>query len=283
MKDTGLQVKLLKTVVIAGAACLVSLGTAQADNRRFTYTYEPEILPQGGTEFEQWVTLRSQRTKGGEVQQENYNLWEIREELEYGVTDNYSVSLYLNFSNESFRDHSQDPIVDVSHFNFDGVSIENRYMVWDPAKKPVGLTVYLEPRFSGDEAELEQKIIIGQRHGDWKWAVNLVHATEWEDNWHETEGEVELDFGIARDLNSKWSLGLELRDHNELPEYHTWENTAVYLGPTVSYRSEKWWAAFSVMPQIFGANFAGNVDDNSSFELEGHEHLNIRLLVGISF
>src|SRR5437762_351988 len=145
-----------KIVMGVLAAGLCSSG-ARADERRFTYTYEPEVLPQGGLEFEQWVTLRTQRTKGGSVQQGNYNLWELREELEYGVTDNYSVSLYLNTAAESFRDTSQSPAVDTSEFKFDGVSVENRYMVLNPATHALGLTLYLEPRFSVDEAEIEQK------------------------------------------------------------------------------------------------------------------------------
>jgi hypothetical protein len=263
--------------------CLSLHLTGRADERRFTYTYEPEVLPKGAGEFEQWVTLRSQRTAGGEVQQDNYNLWEIREELEYGVTDNYSVSLYLNTSAESYRDVSRNPAIDKSEFRFDGVSIENRYMLLNPATHAVGLTLYLEPRFSGSEAEIEEKIILGQRHGNWKWALNLTHATEWLDNLHSTEGEVEATFGVARDLGKHWSIGLELRDHNELPDYNEWENTAVFLGPTVSYRQEKWWAALSVLPQIYGANFSGNPDHNDSLELEGHERVNVRLLFGISF
>jgi hypothetical protein len=92
-------------------------------------------------ELEQWITLRTQRTSAGEVQQGNYTLWEFREELEYGVTDNYSVSLYINTAAESFRDFSQDPPTDRSEFNFKGVSIENRYMVWNPADHAVGLTL----------------------------------------------------------------------------------------------------------------------------------------------
>ncbi len=81
---------------------------------------------------------------------------------------------------------------------------------------------------------------------------------------------MEADFGIAR-------------DHNELPDYSEWENTALFLGPVVSYRQEKRWAALSVMPQIYGANFSGNPDHVSKLELEGHERVNIRLLLGISF
>ena len=273
-----IKTRLLSTII----GCGVCLDVAQADDRRFTYTYEPEILPQGGMEFEQWITLRTQRTSDAEVKQGNYNLWELREELEYGVTDNYSLSVYLNFANESFKDHSKDPPVNVSDFKFQGVSLENRYMVLNPAKHAVGLTLYLEPRFSGDEAEIEEKLILGQWMGDWKWAFNLVHATEWSDNLNRVEGELEADLGIARNLGKNWSLGVELRDHNELPDYSLWENTALYVGPVLSYRQEKWWAALSVMPQIYGANFQGDPDGNSWLELEGHERLNVRLLFSLS-
>lgn len=267
-----------KTPVLALLG-LATLLTARSDTRRFTYSYEPETLPQGGMEFEQWVTLRTQRNDT--VGQENYNLWEIRSEFEYGVSDRYSVSLYLNTSNESFRDPATGQ--NFSDFRFDGVSIENRYLVLNPAEKPVGLTLYFEPRFSGEEAELEEKIILGQRHGKWKWAVNLTHATEWSDNLHDVEGEVEGSIGIARDLNKNWSIALEARDHNEIPNYDKWENTAVYVGPTVSYRGENWWIALSVLPQVYGANFGENPDGNSSLELEGHERVNVRLIFSISF
>jgi hypothetical protein len=263
-------------------AASVTVNGTRADDRRFTYSYEPEVLPEGGLEFEQWVTLRTQRTKGGEVKQGNFNLWELREELEYGVTDNYSVSLYLNTAAESFRDFSQTPAVDRSQFDFQGISIENRYMLLNPAEHAVGLTLYLEPRYSGDEAEIEEKIILGQRFGNWKWAFNLTHATEWVDNLHSTEGEVEASLGLARDLSPHWSVGLEIRDHNELPDYRMWENTALFIGPVVSYHQEKWWAALTVMPQVFGANFSGDPDGNSLLELEGHEKVNVRLLLGIS-
>lgn len=252
---------------------------ARADERRFTYTYEPEVLPKGATEFEQWVTLRSQRNRA--VGQENFNQWELRSAFEYGVSDRFALELYLNTKAQSFHDPATG--ADKSDFSFDGVSLEGRYMLLNPATHAVGLTLYLEPRFSGDEAEIEQKIILGQRHGQWKWAFNLTHAVEWEENFDETEGEFEASFGLAYDLTPRWSLGLELRNHNELPEYEEWENTALFLGPVVSYRRDRWWAALSVLPQIYGANFSGDPDLNHHFELEGHERVNARLIFGISF
>jgi hypothetical protein len=263
-------------VMIAGT---VSANVAFASERYFGYTYEPETMPAGAAEFEQWITLRTQRSNA--VGQDNYNKWELREEFEYGVTDNYTVSLYLNTHAESFRDPAT--AANNSEFKFDGISVENRYMVLNPAEHAVGLTLYFEPRYSGEEAELEQKVILGQRCGDWKWALNLTHATEWSDNLHSTEGEVEVSFGITRHLNNRWSLGLEMRDHNELPDYRLWENTAVYIGPVVTYTRENWWTTLTVMPQVYGKNFQNDGDGVSGLELEGHERLNVRLVFGIGF
>ena len=266
-------------ILIGAAGLLLAIASAGANERFFTYTYEPQTMPKGAWETEQWVTLRAGRDSA--VGQTDYNKWEFRQELEYGLTDNYTLSLYLNESWENYHDPNTGH--HVSDLNFDGVSLENRYMVWNPQDHAFGLALYLEPRISGSEAEIEEKIILGQRFGDWTWALNLTHATEWTDDFHTTEGEVEVSFGITRRLNSQWSVGLEARDHNELPDYSTWENTAFYLGPVVTYQQERWWATLTVMPQIFGANFEENVDNNHHFELEGHERVNVRFIFGVSF
>jgi len=260
--------------------CAAIAPAALANERFFTYSYEPETMPQGAWEIEQWVTLRAGRNST--VGQKDYKRWEFRTEAEYGVTDNYTVSLYVNESHTSFRDPATGN--NTRDFCWDGLSIENRYMVLNPATKPVGLALYLEPRFDGENFELEQKIIFGQRHGDWKWALNLTHATEWEDHFKETEGEVEISAGLTRMIGKHWAVGLEARDHNELPEYKIWENSALYIGPVVNYRRENWWATLTVMPQVWGGTFHNeNPDGNSNLELEGHERWNARLIVGFSF
>src|SRR5262245_29627635 len=104
------------TLAIATATLLAS--SVGATDRRFTFTYEPETMPQGAKELEQWITLRTQRTKN--VDQENYNAWDFREEFEFGVTDNYQIALYLNGRNESYRSKVDG---DVSDFTFEGLSL----------------------------------------------------------------------------------------------------------------------------------------------------------------
>ena len=214
-------------------------GRANATERIFTYTYEPETMPQGGWEFENWVTAR------------RHNVWDFRQELEYGVTDNYLLSFYLN---EKVDDGSE----------FEGISLENKFLVLDPATHPVGLALYLEPRFAAHETELEEKIILGQRSGDWKWALNLTHATEWkkEDGESETDGELEVTFGLAKQVSKKWSIGAELRDHNEIEGYKVWKHSSFFAGPAVNYKGGDWWVTVTAL---------------------GGQGVNVRCIVGIEF
>jgi hypothetical protein len=68
-----------------------------------------------------------------------------------------------------------------------------------------------------------------------------------------------------------------------MPEYSSWESSALFLGPVFSYRQEKWWMARTVMPQIYGWNNSASGDGDSHRELNDHAKLNIRLLFGFNF
>src|ERR1041385_8299813 len=133
-----------KGILALGIAATAAALSARADERLFAYTYEPETTPKGTFEFEQWVTSRLGRNAA--VGQNDYQLWQFREEFEYGVTDNYTVSLYLNHEQQSFKDATG---MTSSSYRWTGVSFENKYMVLNPAAHPVGLTLYLEPTYIG--------------------------------------------------------------------------------------------------------------------------------------
>jgi len=265
----------LSTLVIL----VVGLASASANERLFTYTYEPETMPKGGWEFENWVTARDGRNDN--VGQKDFHEWEFRQSVEYGVTDNWTTELYFNSHQQSFRD----PVSGNRHtdFRWDGISLENRYQVWNQADHPVGLTLYLEPRISDSGGEIEAKVILGQRYGQWKWAMNLTHEAEWFNHFHNCEGETELSFGLARMIGKHWAVGFEFRDNAELEEYKVWDNNAFYAGPVVAYRADRWWASLAFMPQVFGNNFPDNPDGNPNLELEDHERWNTRLIFGINF
>jgi hypothetical protein len=260
------------------SACVLCAVSALATERHFTFTYEPETMPQGVLEFEQWVTLNAGRSAA--VGQSDYYQWALREEFEYGVTDNYELSFYINTAWESYKD----PVTGIiaSSFDFEGVSLENKYMLLNPAEHAIGLTLYLEGTYSGSEVELEPKILIGQRCGKWKWAFNLINATEWNFDQGQIEGEFGATFGLARELGKHWNVGFECRNVSVLPRYQEWENTAFYVGPVINYTAERWWATFTILPQVYGADYTGN-SGVQNLELVDNTRIATRLLLGISF
>jgi len=255
---------------------LLVAGRVEATERLFTYTYEPETMLQGATEVEQWVTLRA--GKNSTVGKDNYNRWDLRTELEHGVTDNYTLGLYLlQFKAESYEDPATG--ADESEFEWKGIALENRYMLLNPAEHPIGLTAYLEGGYSGSEAFIEPKIIIGQRHGEWKWAANFIYENEWEDNLSEVTGIVEGTAGLARNLGNNWSIGLEVRSRNKWPNYSGFSSSALFVGPAVSYRKERFWGTLTVMPQVWGYNYNGDPDGVSGLDLKDNERVLIRLIL----
>lgn len=153
----------------------------------------------------------------------------------------------------------------------------------NPAEAPVGLALYLEGGIGGDEAEIETKLILGQCHGAWKWAVNLIYEHEWENDFSERIGNVGGTAGLGRDLGEGWNLGVELWSESGIADYSEWENSALFVGPVVSYRRPDWWVALTAMPQVWGTNFASNPDGEPHLDLKSHERVNIRLLMGFDF
>lgn len=279
------SMKRVKRLLVLALLIMILAPDAWATQRLFTYTYEPETMPQGALEFEEWTTLRAVRNN--KVGKNHYTRWDLRQELEYGVTDDYTLSVYLNEKSEYFRNPTTFAKTDT--FKFDGISIENKWTVLNPVNHPIGLSLYLEPRFANGEIELEEKIILGQRSGNWKWAFNVSHATEWEDSDEagkgtETTGELEFDFGASYELNKHWSAGVEFRNHNDFPEYESQLHTAFFVGPVVTYRQEKWWATLTFLTQFYGDNrVSPDPDGNNNLVLDKHELFNARLIVGIDF
>jgi len=269
----------MKKKLLLAALAVASLVSARADERFFTYVYESEVLPKGGWEFEQWLTYRK-GYPGGD-RQFSQHIWDFREEIEYGLTDNLSTALYLNFRQDQMVAREAG-LEDSSEFSFKGVSAEFKYQLLNPNKQPVGLTLYFEPTYNGNEQELEYKVLISKSLGEkWVLAANAVYEQEWEQEDGDTKKESVLEFtaGAAYRLTPHWSVGLEGRYHAVYEGIGLDEHlgTGWFLGPNVHYGSSKWWATFTVLPQI-----SGNPSDGGINRTE-HQTFETRLIFGINF
>ena len=81
-------------------ATLLGAPAAQANEQIFAYSYLAETLPAGVWEVENLTTYRTKKSQG------TYRLLQNRTELEYGVTDRWMVSMYVNSYSVTARDNN---------------------------------------------------------------------------------------------------------------------------------------------------------------------------------
>jgi hypothetical protein len=310
----GFYVSISRRSLVAlfvGVASLFPVQT-KAGDPPFGYVYTTDTHPQGAWEFEQWATLRTGKSRG------NYNLWQLREEVEYGVTNDFQLAGYFNWysvsANHDKADgttggarvpENADPDRRYSATKFDTVALEAIYRLLSPYTDPIGLAVYLEPAIGPDRRELEGRLILHKNFLDdhLVFAANLLVAPEWERQtgnptadpsdpgsrarW---ESSVDVDFttGLTYRLGDGWWAGPEFRNHRVFKGlgFSHPQTSSFFLGPSAHYSQQRWWATLTVMPQL---PIAKAYDDESRGEMVHHrnygehERAEIRFKAGIAF
>jgi hypothetical protein len=265
---------------LASTACgFLSVTPARADERFFTYIQDADVLPKGAWEFEQWLTLR-QGHPGGD-RQFDQTLWDFREEVEHGFTDRLSGAMYLNFRQDQVV-ANQPGLSDSSEFSFKGISTELKYQLLNPNTKPLGVALYFEPTYNGNETELEYKFIVSKNIADkWVLAANVVFEQEWEkeDGEKKKESVLEYTIGAAYRFTPNWSVGLEGRYHEVYEGISLNDRLAKawFLGPNIHYGDAKWWGTLTFLPQISGDPSDGGINRTE------HQTYEARLIFGLNF
>ena len=285
------------------AAALCAAGAAVGGESPFGYVYTTDTHPRGTREIEQWLTRRHKQAQG------DYDLWQGRTELEYGVTDRLQSALYLNYASVSalhnrpdgttgpgaFVPDNVDPDARYSRTSLQSLSNEWIYRVLSPYKDRIGLALYVEPTWGPDERELETKLILHKNFFDDRlvWAANFTAAAE-KERFHgewEREGELEFTTGLAYQFAPRWHAGLEYRHHRGYEGSGFSAGKRVYaanfFGPSVHYASRRWWVSATYLTQL--ANAKAYNDEarediiGGRFYGEHHERYELRVKLGFSF
>ncbi|MCI0341274.1 MAG: hypothetical protein L0216_09005 [Planctomycetales bacterium] len=271
------------TVAAGIAAFAFGAGPVEAGERYFTYTYEPKVLPEGAIEFEPWYTARIGKASGV------YNRWDLRMELEFGLSDWLQTALYLNVRGR-YADGARSGMNDEARYSQDdttvkGISSEWLVKIWDPTADPVGLALYFEPGYDGKEAEWEMKLLLGKTLGGLTLAYNAVFEWEWEFEREAGEGlEVEREaffflnvLGANVGLGKGWRFGVEATTRSRWAEFTRPRYTAVFAGPGLHYGGKRgWWASLTVLAQLGSSNPTAH-----GLELSANERVEVRLMLGI--
>ena len=238
-----------------------------ADDKKFARSYTSYTLPSNALEFEFWQTGRIDKGEGF------YYRWQPRFEVEYGVTDRLTTSMYLNFNEIKSSGNS----IPSKSFSLSTTSFEFRYRLSNPGEYFVDPALYFEISYGGDELAYEPKILLTKQFDKFISVMNLVSEIEKNFPESETESAFELTLGLVYELNKNFSLGLEFRnDRNFSNVYEKEENQASFIGPTVSYHSDKLYFVLNFLTQISGGPIRTN-----NLDLIGHEKYEVRTILGI--
>ncbi len=218
-----------------------------ADERLFGYSYQADsVLPKGVVEFEQWATLRSGKGSG------KYSRWDIRNEIEYGFTDTFTGAIYLNFTSKYANGVAGK--TDGKNLDFDGVALELKQMLQSPHTNPIGILVYLEPKYSGSEFELEEKLVLEHiMNKKWHFVLNVVAEQAWEFEADDTsqESKLKLTGGVSHELDANLAVGGEfVIQKNFSGFYKSSDSTMVFVGPNIHYGNSHFQITAALLTQL---------------------------------
>ena len=248
-------------------AVFAAAGMGLGDERHFAYNYESGVMAPGGRDIETYSTFRFGRDQF-------YSALDQRLEFEVGLGGNVQTSLYLNFTQEMAGNGN--PAVSPV---FDGISNEWRFKLADNVADPVGIGLYAESEFKPDETELETKVILDKKEGDFLGTLNLTFEPE----YHWVDNSAALNFipslGVGCFLSNQLLVGLEARLRNFYAGPSLQETASILsLGPNVNYSGENWWVTLAVLPQV--ANFLGGGLDFSNTDVDS-QRWQIRLATSV--
>lgn len=248
-----------------------------SDDRRFTFTYESPTLSKNEKDFELWTTYRGSR-------ETFYSAIDNRLEYEVGLTNKLQTAFYLNTRNTTSA-NSTTGAYDTK-FEFKGISSEWKYQAFNKYRDGIGFAPYLELGLNTDEIKLEAKLIADKQISKkFLAAFNVVCEYEWEYNPSPTPTakklELEFDLGLAYDITSDFSVGIEARSLTEYPDGMGSVFSSIFVGPNFSYRSEGWFMACTYLPQLPAIQRSVN-DPTSALVLDEQDRNMVRLILGFT-
>lgn len=288
--------------------------TAHADENLFAYTYTADTIPKGGLEFNSTVTNRWDKGRG------RYYGADLDFELEYGVTNKFQISGYLNAQHVNHK--SAFPFSQAEGFNntdalypdrkqtrWNGGKVSFKYNFTSPYTDFVGFSMFVEPQYrkqfkvdgsDTDQREIEVGFITQKNFLDDKLTIshNLILSQEKrilkeDDNFVENEREMSNLIGVTYRFAPGWYAGAETRHHMDVLEQedgtYSKNQYSWYLGPTLHYANEKWRVTVGYMRQIKGnPEYAAGVlpvvgGVGSSLHLDENEKNELRVRVGYDF
>lgn len=238
---------LFRGILPSVGTALALAATAAAGSRRFAYSYETTTMAKGAMELESWVTWKTDKASDPDFER-----FDIRHEFEYGFSDRLQLALY--FADWRYEENATES----GKTEFRDVALEAIYNLTDPSTTPFGSALYGEIKGGDDFIELEAKILLQKNIGKWMFVYNAGGEIEWENNYESDEAELMQSAGASYQITPSWSAGAELLHEIAVPDVDTIGDSAVYLGPNVAWRNNRFSVALTGLWQL--TSLAGEPD-----------------------
>ncbi len=217
-----------------------------AHERHYVFNAEYRTIPQGEFEVEQSTT-----SKVPHWNTSNENTFDYETEIEYGITDQWTIAHYENWQTENHAGYDDDglPAKDVTKYS--GFKFETKYRIGEKGKYWVDPLIYLEiahdPREPRAPVVLEEKIVLSKDFGKLNFTYNQIMESV-ANRGGRTEHE--FTFGSSYELPASFRLGAEFKGQYWNPEGHRNE---LAMGPTLAWSGKYFWVAAGA---LFGLNRA---------------------------
>ena len=281
------------------------MAQAQADENLFGYVKGAETLPKGAMELYNFVTLRSGKGQG------KYEAYDTLTELEYGVSDSFSVdgaikTMSIDTNGLLIDGYLPGPRKFTLHPS--GIELGGKYNFLKPALDGIGFATafsieysWIDPHSGQDKNKISANLeFIGQKYfmegrliwvgniglestfADRKFIPNLPAGFDWPTD-PEMELEITVGTGLTYRFMPNWFLGVETQYQTEFETEVGQERWSLFLGPSLHYGSQKWWATLTWFPQIVGGREMYAGQQNMHLHLIEKTKREFRLKVGVNF
>ena len=225
-----------------------SSGSALAHERHYVFNQEYQTLPKGGMEIESHTEFKVPAWR-----RSNTNDIVYQGELEYGVTDHWTISHYETWQTQNQGGTDEDGNRLKDRTTYHGFKFETKYRLFEKGKLWVDPLIYLEwetdPRKDKNPNSIEGKIVLSRDFGKFNITYNQIIDSELGSGGRtEHEFTVGMNCEILEDLHA----GMEIQGNYWKPSSNRNEFA---LGPALSYASKYFWVAAGI---LFGVNHAAD-------------------------
>lgn len=286
-------------------AAVLGMASAHADENLFGYLKGAETLPKDSWELYEIVTQRDDKGSG------DYTAYDAETELEYGLTDRFTVAgslRLLSIDTSGLIIDGYLPKEEDFALRASGVEIAGKYNFLSPAKDDFGLAMYMALNYdwldkhSGqdkDTASIELELLMQKYflEGQLIWVGNIAMETTYADrgeiddlpedfDWP-TDPEMEIEWkfgtGLSYRFANNWYVGAEVLYETEFETEIGQERWTVFAGPTLHYGGQQWWASLTWFEQIEGGGEKYEGQSDTDLHLIEKTEQELRLKLGYNF